>query len=77
MNLFIDFYFFFLNRNCIIGLKDVSKIEANLLFLVQSCLDRMQEKLNIGNWKEVPLNDRQMITLLSFHQVLIFPIYKI
>ncbi|XP_077282900.1 jumonji domain containing 5 [Arctopsyche grandis] len=62
----------FVFRQCSSASKNPNIINQKLLLLVESCLDKMQEKLNIGNWKEVPISDRQIITLLSYHRVWIY-----
>lgn len=59
----------FVIKSCCQQFKSSDSIPPKLVFLIQSSLDRMHERLNMGHWKNVPLNDRRSITVLCFLKV--------
>lgn len=51
-------------------LKDVYSINESSVLKIQAVIDRMYEKVNIGNWKEVPIFIRKTITIASYLRLL-------
>lgn len=51
-------------------ITDTNSINASSLVRIQAVIDLMHEKLNIGNWKEVPLFIRKTVTVASYLRLL-------
>ncbi|XP_049866410.1 bifunctional peptidase and arginyl-hydroxylase JMJD5 [Pectinophora gossypiella] len=51
-------------------LEDIDSVESSCIIKIQSIIDYMYEKVNIGNWKEVRLFLRKTITIASYLKLL-------